>query len=403
MNLHEYIASGTHDEQTRLKARPSGFSLAGRYFHESERPNDVNYDGQKLHFVQIGLGTNSTFIQNIVGDRNLWCPKVHFLLSQGSLWNQDKYRTMGIAVEPVASLVEDLQPLASKLPGVRLLQAAIGEDAAQEVPIFGLSNRMREDALRQVFPQDRSQLIQSLEYIRNMSCLEMADPLLLDKAKCIESKYNVRLDIERLQTVDIWTWGQLVEYFNFVGCEVVLIDAEGYDTKIMRSLLSYCKDRPEHWPDLIAFETMGHCDKREAPGSENAILEEFGRDGYIVVSMSDYDSYIIRATALDQQDRLQWWVNQWKCDRCTQKWKMPYMCCSEGIFCKKCYIALLEDGKSQSMYISRLKANAHACPDEDSWWYKYLCGDLVLPESEAAAETSDHIQGRNTSVFLGSL
>ena len=358
MNLHECSAVRLDAESTRGDNNPSIFPLGRRSHHERDRWLH-NYGGQKLHFVQIGLGTNTTFIQNLVGDSTLWSSKVHFLFRQSSLWDQDLHFTRGIAVEPVLSLVEDLQPLASELPHVRLLQAAIGEEAAQDVPIFGLCNGMRADALRQVSLEDLPKLTEELEYFRNMSCLEGAHSLIVDSAQRIEAKYNVKVGIDSLQTVDIWTWGELVEYFNFVGCEVVLIDAEGYDTKILRSLFSYCSDHPEHWPDLIAFETMGHCDKCEGPGAEKAILDKFREGGYTVVSMSDYDSYLIKTTALDKEDRLQWWVNQWFCDECQEKWFMPYMQCYEGVFCKKCFSDRLKNGKLQPLYISRCEADTH--------------------------------------------
>ena len=53
-----------------------------------------------------------------------------------------------------------------------------------------------------------------------------------------------------------------------MGCEVLAVDAEGYDTKILRSLIAYCRKHPEQWPELIPFETMGHCDRHEEACAE---------------------------------------------------------------------------------------------------------------------------------------
>jgi hypothetical protein len=40
----------------------------------------ANYWVQKLHFVQIGLDTNTTFVQNLVGDREDWSKNVAWRL-----------------------------------------------------------------------------------------------------------------------------------------------------------------------------------------------------------------------------------------------------------------------------------------------------------------------------------
>ena len=62
---------------------------------------------------------------------------------------------------------------------------------------------------------------------------------------------------------NMWTYGKLAKELDFSGCELLVIDAEGDDTKILRSMISHCWETGKGWPDMIAFETQGHCDNKE--------------------------------------------------------------------------------------------------------------------------------------------
>ena len=73
---------------------------------------------------------------------------------------------------------------------------------------------------------------------------------------------------------------QLVEQLNFKGVELLLIDAEGYDTRILRSVAEYCETQEFNgsweWPEVICCETLGHCNKTDGEGSEDACLQGEG-------------------------------------------------------------------------------------------------------------------------------
>merc|ERR1712048_1150337 len=98
--------------------------------------------------------------------------------------------------------------------------------------------------------------------------------------------------------VDIWTWAKLATTFNFAGCELLVIDTEGYDTKILRSMIAHCREHTNDWPDVIQFETMGHCDRHEGLGSEKQIIRLLEDEGYTLVAMSDLNSHLVRKAAL---------------------------------------------------------------------------------------------------------
>merc|ERR1712166_1509352 len=169
----------------------------------------------------------------------------------------------------------------------------------------------------------------------------------------IGHNYDVKLEIDCKEKVDVRSWGKLVKTLNFVGCEVLVVDAEGCDTKILRSLIAFCRENPEHWPELIQFETMGHCDRQEKLGAEKALIEAFQGNGYTVISLSDHNSYVINDAALEKEKRLQRWVYRWVCYGCGQQWSMPYICCWKGIFSEECHDWMISEKKTYPLKMGR--------------------------------------------------
>lgn len=333
----------------------------------------LDFGGKKLNFIQIGLGTNCTFIHNLAGTQKDYNKSIGWYFSPSS--EHEPERVLGIAVEPVASLVDAIRPVASRLPGVQLLQAAMGEHDEMGAEMKGLSDQTRDDLVSQVPPSKRQKLTEDLEYLRNMSCLGYVHPLVPMCKKSIEHNYDVKLEIGCNQKVDVWSWGKLAETFNFVGCEVVLVDAEGCDTKILRSLISYCHQHPGHWPDMIQFETMGHCDRQEGVGTEKAVLDAFEREGFTLVAISDHNSHVMRSSALDKERRLQKWVYKWYCYMCYGQWRMPYLSNKKGIFCQDCFDELVALGMTKPLKIrgcTELDYLSTCSPDwgerEEKWW-----------------------------------
>lgn len=333
-----------------------------------------DFGGKKLHFIQIGLGTNSTFIHNLAGDSKDWDKTISWCFSACS--ERDPQKVLGISIEPLESLVEEIRPVASGLPGVHLLQAAMGEHDETGAEMKGMSEASREELLNQAPPAKRQKLTEELEYLRNMSCLGYVHPLTAMCQDNIEKNYDLKLDIGCNQKVDVWSWRKLTESFNFVGCEVVLVDAEGCDTKILRSLISFCKENPDHWPDLIQFETMGHCDRQEGIGSEKALLETLENLGYTSVAISDHNSHVMNSAALEREKRLERWVYKWYCYICYEQWVLPYVSNKLGIFCQGCFDQLIARGRTKELKIRGYGQldDLGACPTKwdstrDETWY----------------------------------
>ncbi len=292
---------------------------------------NLDFDNRRVHFVQVGLGTNSTFIQNCAGEPHEWDWTIQWLMKAMS----DQRPVEGVAVEPVVELVDALRGPVAQLPGVELVQVALGEQdyRGAELSVFGLEAR---NALLQRVPRRRRESLKyALEYIVNMSCIGSPHPRLPDIRKKITDEYNLRLDME-CRRVDVWTWGSLVKSCKFRGCEVLLVDAEGYDAQILRSLIKYCQCDNEAWPHLIQFETMGHCDQLEGEGTEWSIVRALEEQGYMLVSYSYRNTHLVLKEALLRDKRLKSWVGTWKCSFCYRRWQHPYWTQGCRPTCKRC-------------------------------------------------------------------
>ena len=93
-----------------------------------------------------------------------------------------------------------------------------------------------------------------------------------------------RAQLGKLLGAWLWTWMKLTEQLNFCGCELLIVDAEGHDTAVLCSMLAHCKERLRNglyeWPNVIQFETMGHCNKKEVFGAEWGIITAVEAEDY---------------------------------------------------------------------------------------------------------------------------
>jgi len=156
-----------------------------------------------------------------------------------------------------------------------------------------------------------------LLFLRNMSTINHEHRFFQEIAHNLKTNCNVDLELTQ-QHIDIWSYTRLATEFNFVGCEILMIDAEGYDASILRSVIQHCRQDQKAWPHLIMFETMGHCDALEGPGTEWSVIAELKQEGYLLVSYSCANTYLVWADAFRQKQVLQDWASEWKCLNCSQ-------------------------------------------------------------------------------------
>jgi len=161
-------------------------------------------------------------------------------------------------------------------------------------------------------------------------------PLLPQICCNIAREFNVEVKVES-RAADVWTWSRLQNSCNFRGCEVLVVDTEGYDAQILRSLIEHCRWYQNDWPRLIQFETMGHCDILEGHGAEWQVIGSLEAEGYRLIGYSYFNSHLAREQDVQQPDaKMLDWLQSWKCDSCSRCWAFPYITENSGVFCRQC-------------------------------------------------------------------
>ena len=297
------------------------------------RYKSLDFEGKRVHVVQIGLGTNSTVVQNLEGAKHEWCSSIDWLM--GSMSEQHPLHLSGIAVEPVAELVDSLWNSAQLLPHMELVQVAMGEFDVHGAEVRSFSTRAADALVGQVPWWKRAALSNELGYICNMSCVEKVHHMIPSLLVHLEQEYGVKLHVERHRT-DIWSWGRLAHMSNFKGCELLLVDTEGYDCRILRSVIKHCKQFPDEWPQIIQFETMGHCDELEGLGTEWATIVALQVEGYTLLSYSNYNTVLVHAESAKREARLNGWLETFSCYRCWRWLAFPYVGNNHTVLCSRC-------------------------------------------------------------------
>lgn len=283
--------------------------------------------GQRAHVVQVGLGDNRTFLHDMAAiDRRATDKGVGWLLSactDGDI--------CGVAVEPVWEHFEAADKLAaSRLPNVKLVQAALGEYCGK-TPIYRVEEPSHSELAR-LGLEAQEDFERQMSYLRNMSSVEGMSTHLVYFHSQLEQKFGLQVPI-RQDNVPLWTWSRLVGEIGFYGCEVLIVDAEGFDVEILRSLAQYCEHRPGELPWVIQFESNGLCNARAGYDSESHIVTAFEKLGYILVGRGR-DTYLALQSAATSTS-MQNWLGSWRCAECRREHCYPYTL-TPDVLCQPC-------------------------------------------------------------------
>ena len=309
----------------------------------------VDFNRQHLHVVQVGLGTCATIFHNLAGAEREWDSMLGWLLESTSEDRPNEIRA--VAVEPVAEHVRRLRKrFSGDFPRIALVHSALDEFPDSKDEIYVFTKEAYLAAVESVPLHQKEDVERQLVYLRNMSCVGGIHPDFKKMRRKIRDRLGVDVAMEAERT-DVCTYHQLVEQFNFKGVELLLIDAEGYDTRILRSVAKYCQTQESNgsweWPQVICCETMGHCDKIDGEGSEDACLQMLQHDfGYNVLMAGGSNTVLVKGSVLDQHLRLQRWIaKHMYCHYCGSTW-WPFSlikggklhclsaaCISEGMTC----------------------------------------------------------------------
>ena len=322
----------------------------GRRSSESTIIGKKDFGGCRVHVVQIGLGTNCTFIQNFAGSKKCWDSGIHWVLQSVSTDLSPQVLT-GVAVEPVVEYVTVFEPMMKFLPNVAMVQCAIGykDDVlkmhyiSEETCVALINNAAR---------RHRAGLMRSLEYLKNMSCVEQKHPHLNSCLTDLSREYGVDPVLQESRVL-VWSWGTLVDTLNFSSCEVLILDAEGFDVRILRSMISHCKNHEEYsWPYVIQLETQGHCDKLEGTNAEWGLIEALTEHGYILVCYSHYNTYLALESQLLNNRHVKEWAGQLRCARCWKRHCYPYVNprLDLKVYCQVCDAAWREESHRRHIF-----------------------------------------------------
>lgn len=301
----------------------------------------TDFAGRRVNVVQIGLGTNSTFMQNLAGPSDEWNDGISWCLEVTSEASPE--RITGVAVEPMLEHSQALRPIAASLPGVALVQRAIGETDGESM-LHMLPMADYKVLLRRVPWWQKGKVKEMLLYILNMSSVGREHPAMHLHVGHLESVYGVQVRLKQMH-VEVWSWDRLARELNFLGCEVLIVDTEGHDVKILRSLIAHCQAHSARnynanaWPYVIQFETQGHSDKVEGMGAEWGIITELEHNGYTVVHYSHSDTQLARSDLLRSNDLVKAWAWRLRCHSC-KRWNVfPYVTRHEDrlMYCKSCF------------------------------------------------------------------
>lgn len=367
-----------------------------------------DFGGQRLNILQIGLGTFGTFLQNLTKPQEVY-PVVSWLLEAAS---NSSTNLLGVGVEPVPEHVERLQPLLRWLPNAALVRAAVGS-MDQDVEVHAITPERYRKYVQTVRPTELQAFDDLVLFLRNMSCVGQAHPEFKRFSVELEVQCGVKVETDTIKAKAV-TYDALSRMLHFSGVEVLLIDAEGCDCKILQSMIEHCKQqgRERAWPDVIQFETMGHSNRVGCGyDAEDEMCRALEASGYFVACYGS-DTQVVREAAFAREPRVQRWVETFHCAHChiVGHPGMPYIFCpgvgaarGGGTLCRACgglfhrfgsaiweWKAAASDPKLCSVTTSGttlwgLCQDGSACCSRDGHW-QYFGGrlrSLTVPRDES--------------------
>ena len=305
---------------------------------------EIGFDRQGVHVVQVGLGTFATFMQNLAGRHDEWDPLIGWLLE--SITESRPECIRAVAVEPVAEHVRRLRQRfcdTATFRHVELLQVALGEQSGLGEMPHVFTEEAYIETLRRIPRQQQKAAAHHLTYLRNMSCVG-AHPHFEFCRGCFLDEFgiDVNYSMEAIP-IEIWTYRQLVQRLKFKGAQLLIVDAEGYDTAILRSVIDYCFEQQGkgswEWPDVICYEAQGHCDKKDGVRAEAAILESLQEVGYSALLLGGGTATLVHYLAYRWRQWLRNWVaNHMHCTDCGRIDCWPFTMERGGkLYCAWCW------------------------------------------------------------------
>ncbi len=210
--------------------------------------NESSSEWLPFDFFEIGTADFRTLSQFLVGsDRT--CAIGDALRT----WNLDKVR--GVAVEPVSHLLDRL-PM---LPCVRKENVAMGSTDGAATLHF-----VREDAGK------RWPYSYAVWLARGTGTINGKHPHLV---KCLRREGIPFDDVMDTVIVPVWSFERLARHHKIASIDVLKIDCEGSDCRILQGLMDYCDRWPATYPRIISFETNQLSKRRDVEKTLSALRD----------------------------------------------------------------------------------------------------------------------------------
>ena len=278
-----------------------------------------DFEGSCVHVLQIGLGTNSTFLQ----DDSRW-----FSWLSGATTRGPGEVLKGIGVDPVR---EWITALAKRCDGVRvqvsLVVGAVGETCGTRI-LFALPHKIRRRLHLQMeedgVGEDAWDVVdQALDYLENMSRIDAPHPdFQFDVNQILEQFPSTKIPFSLLEErqVPCITFKDVFKMNKAGGCQVLMCDAEGADCEILRSMVKDCaQPGGPAWPRVVLFETRGIADTTADQRVEERTVILLQEVGYVLVFVGG-DSCLLHGPSMVRSIDFAVWADKYfrlSCDICS--------------------------------------------------------------------------------------
>ena len=272
-------------------------------YHGSTNCDD--YGGEQLHVMQVGLGTFATFLHS----DTYW---MDVLLEASTQRKDDPLR--GIGVDPVEESVVPFEHLAWRRSEryVSAVLAAVGEQSGSValycLPYMARYNIRRELESKGLNWVKRAKVDRTLAYLENMSSVDVLHPDFEDSIEYVRRLSGTKHPLLEKRNVPVFSFHEILERHNSSGCEILIIDAEGADVAILRSMINACKFHNISWPRVIRFETRGLADV-ENDRTEELMVQELQSWGYLLLAFDD-DATLVDIDAMRSSNWVAWWADK---------------------------------------------------------------------------------------------
>ena len=274
-----------------------------------------DFANHSVHVMQIGLGTYGTFLQADV-------PWVRVLLRATTY--DDSQSLRGIGVDPVEEIVRPLETLSlrnSKSLSASVVCGAVVEDFQRStIRVFCLPENARRTFRKKMDKAKVKRRLwkdvdKNLAYLENMSAVGTPHPEFESQAAWVQQQAGVYDNLLEERVVPCYTFGKVLKMHSAKECEVLIVDAEGADCAILRSMLACCQTQQCPWPRVIRFETWGW-DDEEARLSEcseckeeEAVIQTLQQEEYLLVQACR-DATLLHGPAVRRSEALAAWADQ---------------------------------------------------------------------------------------------